>query len=477
MKQRLKTYRFEVISFGTGFSLLSFELAAARILAPAIGSSMYVWTSVIGVIIAALSIGFVVGGRIADQRKQAADIALLLLGASIAATVTLLTYQELLRWIADSFTDGRIQGVIAALLLFAPTSFLVGVTSPYLAKLNVRSLHSTGRTVAALDACNALGGIVGTFFTGFFLFGFIGARETLICIIVLLLAMSWMIAVHSRTILRGATTVVLMILIFVPPSSDGVIERIDSSSAHYEITSTLGPTGQIVGLMTGPYGVQSAVYQDGRSDLVFWYTNEMARLTTERQPDSLLILGGGAFTLPQYLAEKLPDTTIDVVEIDPKLEPISKKYFHYKDPTNVTVYFEDARTFVNREGKKYDMILVDVYGDTMIPFALMTREYGRAIASHLATDGIVLANLVVGKTGPCRDIFAAINAAYGVQLPYAQYRAQSTLVDRGNYIVAYSRHAINFAGYRPISTNESIGYSDNYSPAERLYFDCLQYKR
>lgn len=474
MTQWFRKYRLELISFGTGFSLMSFELAAARILAPAIGSSMYVWTSVIGVIIAALSLGFVVGGRIADHRGRPFDVALLLLSAAVAASVTLLSYQDTLQWIAESFTDGRVQGVIAALLLFAPTSFLIGVTSPYLAKLNVRSLHATGRTIAALDACNALGGIIGTFVTGFFLFGFIGARETIICVALLLLGMSWMIAVRTRSIARGIVSGLLLVVLLVPPSQTTALARIDSASAHYEVVILPGKVGEVTGLMTGPYGVQSAVYQDDRGELVFWYTNEMARIALQRQPKSILILGGGAFTLPQYLADKLPNARIDVVEIDPKLEAISKEYFHYKSPANVALHFEDARTFVNREGTQYDMILVDVYGDTMIPFTFMTAEYGRAISQHLQPDGMILANLVVGQTGACRHILSAINAAYGVALPAAQYRSQLPSAARANYIVAYSREAQPITGYTPIATTDTAPYRDNYAPSERLYFDCVQ---
>lgn len=474
MKQWLVRYRLEVISFGTGFSLMSFELAAARILAPAIGSSMYVWTSVIGVIIAALSLGFVVGGRIADRRGRPFDVALLLLSAAVAATITLLSYQDILQWIAESYTDGRIQGVIAALMLFAPTSFLIGVTSPYLAKLNVRSLRSTGRTVAALDACNALGGIVGTFFTGFFLFGFIGARETIICVAVLLIGMSWLLALRTRPIARATVTVLLLLLLFIPSTQAATVRRIDSATAHYEIIDMLAPTGMATGLVTGPHGVQSAVYKDGRSDLVFWYTNEMARVAIERNPKSILVLGGGAFTLPQYLASKLPDAQIDAVEIDPKLEDISTQYFHYAHPSNVSLYFEDARTFVNRNGGMYDVVLVDVYGDTMIPFNLMTREYGVALAQHVRPGGLVLANLVVGQTGACKNIWKSINAAYGTELPHAQYTTRSAGLPRGNYVLAYTREQQDLHGYTRISTTDSQGYSDNFAPAERLYFDCLQ---
>ena len=142
---------------------MTFELAAARILAPTVGSSTYVWTSIIGTIIAALSFGFYVGGRIADARARRRDVMWLLLVASGLIALTTVLYPHVLPWLADLEIDVRAQAVMAALLLFAPTSFVLGTISPYLAKLNVTSLKTAGTAVANLSMWDALGGITGTF--------------------------------------------------------------------------------------------------------------------------------------------------------------------------------------------------------------------------------------------------------------------------------------------------------------------------
>ena len=129
--------KLEVISFSVGFSLLAYELVAARVLAPSIGSSTYVWTSVIGVIIASLSLGFFAGGKLADARAKPSDLVWLLCLAAVAVILTQQMYLGTLKDIIDAFNDPRLQAVMASLVLFAPTSFLVGMTSPYLVKLNV----------------------------------------------------------------------------------------------------------------------------------------------------------------------------------------------------------------------------------------------------------------------------------------------------------------------------------------------------
>jgi predicted membrane-bound spermidine synthase len=198
-------------------------------------------------------------------------------------------------------------------------------------------------------------------------------------------------------------------------------------------------------------------------------------LTVARQPRSILILGGGAFTLPQYLSEKLPDSHIDVVEIDPKLQDISIDYFGYKNPANVTEIFTDARAFVNQSQKRYEMIIVDVYGDTSIPFSFITKEYGQALKKLLAPDGVVVVNIIGGMTGACFDAFAAVDAGYRSSLPYVLYSNESDQAERrANHIVVYGTQPLDIKGLKPLASFKKHAYTDNYAPAERLYYDCQQ---
>ncbi len=431
------------------------------------------WTGVIGVIIAALSLGFFVGGRIADRRDRLSDLAWLLMLAGLMATLTLITYDSILVMVVNGITDNRVQAVVAALVLFAPTSFFIGTTSPYLAKLNVNSLKSTGRSIASLDMFNAIGGITGTFVTGFLLFGFIGSHQTIGLVAVLLIVISWLVAPHIHTGKRALVSAVLVLTALTPVASFPGIIGIDTASAHYEVISAFRNDRPITGLITGPSGTQSAVYQNGLSDPVFWYAQQVSRLTIDRQPESILVLGGGAFTLPQYLSEQLPNAEIDVVEIDPELETISQQYFRYQNPSSVNEVFTDARTYVNQTERRYDVVIVDVYGDTSIPFTFMTKEYGKAVAGILKNDGIVIANIIGGQTGECRGALGAVDAAYRSQLPNAQYINESGRPeDRANYIVVYSEHPQPAAGLRELPPFESPLYTDNFAPAERLYYEC-----
>lgn len=465
--------RLGIIAFVSGFSLMVFELVAARILAPSIGSSTYVWTSVIGVIIAALSLGYYLGGRMSDARNQQLDVVWLLMTAAMLMTMTRLFYTDILGWQVNIGSDPRVQAMVASLILFAPASLVLGMISPYLVKLNITSLKTSGRSVASLSVLNAAGSIIGTFLTGFVLFQYLGANETLILAILLPVVSSWLL-VPGRSI-RGriAVTVIIGIFSLMSIQSPRHIVEVDTASARYQIHTAERGGHTVRGLMTGPGGVQSAVTLGKPDELLFWYTKEMARLTTEVQPKSVLLLGGGALTLPQYLSKKLPAAQIDVVEIDPGLKEISEEYFEYKNPSNVQLIFDDARHFLNRNKKKYDVILVDVYGDTAIPFQLSTSEYVERLKQSLSGDGVVIANVIGGDIPECQDVIDRLSAAYMQQFPRAYFTAEqdSNKGSRYNFILSFSHSPREKFG-DILPKPQKPAFTDNYAPTEELYFRC-----
>ncbi len=478
MKKFIHLGRLELVSFVTGFCLLTYELAAARILAPVIGSSTYVWTSVIGVIIAALAAGFWTGGKLADARNRASDLALLLILAALAALITVLLYPAVLASITTSEVDVRVLALYVALILFAPTSFVIGMTSPYVAKLTVHSLKTTGQKIASIDALNSIGGIVGTFLTGFVLFGSIGSHQTFLVVITLLLIASWCIAPQYRARQRLFLSGLIVIIGGLSLSSGLMRISIDTPSAHYEVVNGAVEGRSVRALLTGPTGAQSAVYTDGSSELVFWYTREIMRLVVLERPESVLVLGGGAFTLPEKIAREYPETRVDSVEIDPVLVDVAKEHFSYTQLSNVTHHYGDARQYVNRTDQRYDMVIVDVYGDTSIPFQLMTAEYGRAITKALTPQGSVVANVITALEGTCEPMTAAIVGSYAPSLPFATYSTQASSPDeRANYIMTFSRDERIPQGMKRLSVTDKAIYTDNYTPAEQLHGQCRAYQK
>lgn len=461
---------------------MSYELVASRILAPAIGTSIYVWTSVIGIMIAALAVGYAVGGRIADKRTQPLDIAWLTLACALTVTGTLVFYQPILPLVAGLTSDLRIQAIVDVILLFMPASFIMGMISSYLARLSVASVSTAGRSVANLSALNSVGGIIGTFCTGFVFFGLIGSRETLALLTVLLLATSWLVVPRSRVRVRVAASTLLVLATAVyltPPSArSGIVATIDTPTANYVVAETTNPS--VRSLVTSPNGVQSQVPMEGDKQLVSDYTQTLAHMVGQiPNQDRMLVLGGGAFALPEYLARTYPESRVDVVEIDDRLPQIAAAYFRYDPPANLHVFTEDARTYIKSVETPYDIVIVDVYHGTSVPFSLATTEYAHTLQGIVAPEGVVLANLVGSDSTQCRPLLAALQQTYAEAFASSFLARVETrpLSQLQNIIGVYAHRTPDWAHMQfdafPLNTSSSTTLTDNFAPVERLQQHCV----
>jgi len=469
---------YKWIAAVAGFAMMAFELVAARLLAPTIGSSTFIWTNVIGVIMAALALGYWLGGKAADMRKREMDVVRLCFGVAILVTVVLVMHGPLID-VARSFSsDARVQGFVAALILFAPTSVLIGMISPYLAKLALKTTATTGKTIAGLSTYNAIGSILGTFLTGFFLFGVIGSKATLVVVIVAMLIVGWLVNPHKKMWERIILSLLIMAVVGIAtvPSGAGAIS-IDTAISNYTVdTGVWNETRrEVTVLLAGPGGIQSASYVHGEKDLVFWYTQEIAAVVKAApKKGSILIIGGGAFSLPEYLGRKYPEARVDVVEIDPELEGIAVEYFRFEKPDNVTVYAEDARGYVNRTDVQYDIVIMDAFSDTNVPWQFVTREFGDGVADLLNEKGIVILNAITGLDGDCSGIYDAEVMTYGERLSSVymkqQYEGSTGIMNR---IFVFGSERLELEKYETVDiSNLTPAYRDDFAPIEHLWQRC-----
>src|SRR5687767_9475679 len=172
-------YALETTVFVCGAVVMIYEIIGSRIVAPFIGTSTYVWTSLIGVILAALSLGYWIGGRVADRRADAKVLAGVIFLAGGLVSVTVLVGEVVLTGVAAMPVGLEIRSLLASLLLFAPAGVALGFVTPYAVKLKMSSLEESGRTVGRLYALSTIGSIAGTFLAGFFLVPFVGSVRTL----------------------------------------------------------------------------------------------------------------------------------------------------------------------------------------------------------------------------------------------------------------------------------------------------------
>ncbi len=202
MLTRLKTYRYEIIAALSGATVMILELVGARMMAPFFGTSTYVWTAMIGVILGALSFGYWYGGRLADRGATDKGLMLILISASLVTALGLILQSQLFPLVASLRLDVRISAIISALLLFAPASALLGIVSPYVAKLKLSSLKTAGSSIGRRYAAGTIGSIVGTFLTGYWLIALLGNFTLGIVVVITLVLISFIAERHLIVIPR-----------------------------------------------------------------------------------------------------------------------------------------------------------------------------------------------------------------------------------------------------------------------------------
>lgn len=130
--------------------------------------------------------------------------------------------------------------------------------------------------------------------------------------------------------------------------------------------------------------------------LVFSYTRTMmAALFLQPEPRNILIVGLGGGSLQRALAKALPATQIDTVEIDPAVSRVAQRFFGYKPDDRQRVFIDDGRAFIeqaHRDGRQYDIIMLDAFDVGYIPPHLLTREFLQHVRAVMAPRGVLVAN-------------------------------------------------------------------------------------
>ena len=414
----------DIIVFVCGAVVMTYEITGSRVLSPFLGASTYVWTSLIGVILGSLSLGYWLGGRIADRKPDLKILASVIFIAGGLISLTVLIKEVALSFVASAPVGVELRSLIASLLLFAPASICLGFVTPYTVKLRMLSLADAGKTVGRLYALSTVGSIVGTFAAGFFLIPFVGSVRTLYALSAILIGLS--ILLVPFTISRTGIAVIVVFIFSIISNEAGVLilsranglHDMDTEYSRVQVFETIEPKSgkPILALATDPYFTQSAMFLDS-DEPAFEYSRyyHLARHFKSDFRDTLVI-GGAGYSVPKDFLRRYENVKIDVVEIDPQMTAIARKYFKLKDDPRLTIFHEDGRTFLRRtETAKYDVIMMDAFGSLFsVPYQLTTVEALREMHRNLRDDGVVIFNLGSSITG---------DASYFLQAELATYRS------------------------------------------------------
>ncbi len=391
-----KVGKLEIIIFVSGAVVMILELIGSRILAPYLGTSIFVWSALIGIILGALSLGYYLGGRLSKNNPHLAFLTTILLLAGLSILLLTIIKTPVLE-IAMSLGI-KIGSVVATLGLFALPSVILGMVSPYAIRLKIKNIEQSGGVAGNLYALSTVGSIVGTFLAGFYLIPTFGSQHILFGLSLILILTS---------LLGGKKFFTTMFLIFVLISWAALGSKLtlyvyeaDSAYNHIIVNDQVDQTGQPTRGLYLATELHSVIYKN--SDELASFYHRIYQLDNLFKPDikTGLSLGGGAYISPLKFLQKYPQAEMTVVEIDPKVTAVAKNFFGLNPNLRLSIKHEDARIFLNNNSKKYDVIYGDAFASYYaIPFQLTTSEAIKEIYSQLNDDGVFIINIISGLTG------------------------------------------------------------------------------
>jgi hypothetical protein len=446
------------LSFIASLTFMALEMVAGRMVARHLGSSIYGWTSVIGVLLGGLSLGNYLGGKLADRVRRESQASTLFLFASMMTVLILFmeTPPEFLGKRLMGNTKPMLSQAIAltkltlpggtelpltwpgrVLFVVAATFFLpavsMGTVSPIVAKLAVDRLRRSKRTGTAIGqvyAWGMVGSILGTFLTGFLLIDLLGTKGVLLVMATLLAFSATALGSVWHAVWAGVPLGLCVIAFapvsyfvdqgiklgvredrFDPATDEDDLAWIDESNYYYiKVTNEPDPEGQkrtlvLDNLIHGYFilGHPERLdydYEHIYAQVAYRVAEARAKAAgksnASQAPLKTLFLGGGAYTFQRYMQHKYPATSVDVAEIDPAVTKANFAALGLPRDTPIKTTWGDARQFVdkNQDTKSYDLVFGDAFNDFSVPWHLTTLEFNQKLAKMMGEDGVYMINII-----------------------------------------------------------------------------------
>lgn len=414
---------------------------------PFYGVSLFLWSALITVTLAALSLGYAVGGRWADRGPSFSRLGALLGAAGVWVLLVPLLKHPVLR--ATEPLGLRAAVLATAALLFMPPLTLLGMVSPYAIRLKAMSLDRVGRTAGDLYAISTVASVISALAMGFFLIPSMGVTR-LVYSIGLILLVACVLAVlggAGRTRAQAAIAVFLLLgasagLAMIPDERDDVsLSQLAVRQSPYAELRVVDARNTRHLLVDG--GLHSMMSLDrGRSWHPYNAAIDVLKYLYE-QPGDMLLIGLGGGTLATRWASL--GWAVDAVEIDPVVGELAVEFFDV-DERKCTIYYQDGRQYLARSDEIYDLMIIDAFGSSSIPFHLTTVEAFELAAARLSPDGILAMNVI---TEGWRDpILAALTATLRVHFAEVVALPTNEPPDAlGNVVLVASHRVLEFDEY------------------------------
>jgi predicted membrane-bound spermidine synthase len=477
--RRAGTY---LLAFGSGFAVLTIEIAGARLIAPVFGMSVVPWTAVIGVILAALALGSHLGGRFADAGSPPLSRLLVVAGLSGALPVVGAGFP----WVARELFGFIPGAVVSALVLFAPPVVCLGAVVPYLVQADTESLGTVGRRAGNISAAATAGSILGSFVTGFVLLPAMPLPVLLGLTAGALVSM----AVLSHRVLpapgaAGDETRLKLTAVALPALgvlfSGGPPDTVYQSQTLYSsvsVTERAWSGGRLVRELWQNGGSSSAEYVDTGAPAHVYATASLEILDAlGARPGRVLVLGGAALTLPVAFERRDPSVRTDVVELDPEVTELARTFFTFgtDDHPGIRVFHDDGRVFLRGAADRYDLVYLDVFDHLLtVPWTMVTREGLAEMAGVMTPEGVFMANVLSPLEGPGIAFLARFRATLEAVFEDVRVYVADTSADRGatqNLVVVATRESgvlPDLAWAQAPVGPEGRALTDGWAPVEYL---------
>jgi len=407
--------------FISSFCIMVLELVAARLIARCLGSSLYTWTAVIGIVLAGISLGNYLGGRIADRFRATKALALLFVISSLSCVLVIILNNIAGQWIWLWHLSWPARVFTHVFLVFMLPSTLLGTISPVVAKMALDRGLPSGRTLGAIYAWGAIGSIAGTFAAGYYLIDAMGTTMIvwlvggiLLLMGILYCARLWFFCIWAVVFLFAMSMALLparwcrdvgAALALREPHDPSLIYSDETPYCYVSVKHTSKDPDKRVFMQDKL--THSKIVMDDINDLQYFYTKIYAAvtagLTAGREKLSILVIGGGGYVYPRYVEKAWPGSLIEVVEIDRGVTEAAIRAFGLERNTTIKTITMDARNYIDQlmqqrrqtdQKKLYDFIYGDAVNDYAVPFQLLTKEFNDRISNILADDGLYMLTVI-----------------------------------------------------------------------------------
>src|SRR5437764_13201918 len=378
---------------------LALEMCASRLLAAYFGTSLFIWANLIGLILVYLTVGYFIGGRLADRYPSEQVLCTITTMAAVSISILPFISQVILTWSITGLEQVSVSiffsSLLGTILLFAVPVTLLGLVSPFAIRLVTKEVGRSGKTSGSLYAISTLGSILGAFLPVLWLIPAFGVRRTLLIFGVILFAASlW--GLRSRW--RPAFSLVLIALVLPLGPLKNIPDLIyEQESLYNYIQVTQLPDGTRELILNEGQAIHSIYYPNPKTVLTGWYWDYFLSAPyfnagfTPQKLHRVGIIGLAAGTIAHQFTKVYGPVPIDGVEIDPAIVNVGRTYFAMNE-ANLQVYIQDGRTFLDTTAARYDLVAIDAFQQPYIPFQLATREFFTTIRSHLSATGVVVLN-------------------------------------------------------------------------------------